>query len=243
MQMVATSPADGSVIYGTTPTYINTSILSDPEYTYKDLDPVASVFIDPQIFYVRSESPFETLADALEHAEANPGDTRWGVTSPGSTSRQIVERLQEMRGLDLIMGSHDSGSETLVSVLNGSVDIGVGEVVEIAGQVAAGELRIVAVLGEERLPSFPDVPTAQEQGIDIVVKKFRGLAGPKGLPKDVLDAWAEAIPLLLADPEYQARYERDNVVPYFLDSEGYGALIEEFAVETEEYYREVGIIE
>lgn len=243
MQMVAQSPADGSVLYGTTPTFINTSLLSKPQFTYKDLQPIANFFIDPQIFYVRSDSPFATLAEAIAFAKANPGKGKWGVTSAGSTGRQIVERLKAREQLDIILGSHDAGSEVLISVLNGSVDIGVGEVQEVAGQVAAGEVRMVAVLTDERLESHPDLPTAQEQGIDLVVKKFRGLAGPKGLSPEVLAIWAQAIPALLEDPEYKAKYLEDSIVPAFMDSADYAVLIDEFAKETEEYYREAGIVE
>src|SRR3546814_14889838 len=55
MAKLATAPADGSIFYGTTPTFINTSLLSSPDYTYKDLAPAVNVFLDPQIVYVRAD--------------------------------------------------------------------------------------------------------------------------------------------------------------------------------------------
>ena len=65
MAKLATSPADGSVFYGTTPSYINASLLSKPEYTFEHLDPVVNIFIDPQILYVRKDSPYKNLTDVV----------------------------------------------------------------------------------------------------------------------------------------------------------------------------------
>jgi putative tricarboxylic transport membrane protein len=65
MAALATAPADGSIFYGTTPTFINTSILSDVEYTYEDLEPLVNVFLDPQIVYTRADSPFDSLAEVI----------------------------------------------------------------------------------------------------------------------------------------------------------------------------------
>ena len=83
MALLATSPPDGSILYGTTPTFINTSILSDVEYTYEDMEPLVNVFLDPQIVYTRGDSPFNSLAEVIEAAKQNPGQQKWGVSTPG----------------------------------------------------------------------------------------------------------------------------------------------------------------
>lgn len=66
------------MFYATTPTYIQTTLLSRPEFGYDALDPLAIVFLDPEVIYTRAESPFRTLADAVAHAKANPGRQKWG---------------------------------------------------------------------------------------------------------------------------------------------------------------------
>jgi tripartite-type tricarboxylate transporter receptor subunit TctC len=70
---VAQAPADGSVLYATTPTYIQTSMLSKVPHGYDSLTPVAIVFLDPEVLYTRAESPHRTLAQAMAAARANPG--------------------------------------------------------------------------------------------------------------------------------------------------------------------------
>lgn len=73
MARVAQAPADGSVLYATTPTYIQTTLLSKPPYGYDSLMPVVNVFFDPEVIYTRAESPHKTLAKAIAHARSNPG--------------------------------------------------------------------------------------------------------------------------------------------------------------------------
>ena len=83
MALLATSPPDGTIFYGTTPTFINTSILSDVEYTYEDLEPLVNVFLDPQIVYTRGDSPFNSLAEVIEAAKADPGHAALGRQHAG----------------------------------------------------------------------------------------------------------------------------------------------------------------
>ena len=83
----------------------------------------------------------------------------------------------------------------------------------------------------------------QSLGYDVAVRKFRGLAGPKGLPEDVIAAWERAIPEVLANPEYQAVYEANSLRPDFIPHDQYGTFITEFATETEQFLRETGVIQ
>src|SRR5919106_1191617 len=228
MAYLATAPADGSVFYGTTPTFINTSILSDVEYTFEDLEPLVNVFFDPQIVYTRGDSPFDSLAEVIEHAKENPGQQKWGVSTPGSLDRQVMEQLKALTGTDPVIVTHEGG---------------VGEIQELRGQIDAGEVKLLASYTEERLDTFPDLQTAREQGIELVVDKFRGLAGPKGLPEDVVAAWETAIPALLEDPEFKKFYEESSLVPAFMPHDEYVEFIGEFAQEQRAFMAEYGITE
>ena len=243
MAALATSPADGSIFYGTTPTFINTSILSDVEYTYEDLEPLVNVFLDPQIVYTHADSPFDSLAEVIEDAKQNPGQQKWGVSTPGSLDRQVMEKLKALTGTDPVIVTHEGGGDLLINVLNGTLDVGVGEIQELRGQIDAGEVKLLASYTEDRLDTFPDLQTAREQGIDLVIDKFRGLAGPQGLPEDVIAAWEAAIPLLLEDPEYKKYYEESSLVPAFKPHDEYAAFISEFAEGQRAFMQEYGITE
>jgi tripartite-type tricarboxylate transporter receptor subunit TctC len=240
---VAQAPADGSVLYATTPTYIQTTLLSKPPQGYDSLMPVVIVFFDPEVLYTRTQSPHKSLADALAHMKANRGKARWGASNPASLERIAMERLNRLAGVNAVVVSHEGGGDQVIGVLNGTYDLGIGEIQELRGQVEAKKLRLLAVLTENRLPgAFADLPTAREQGIDLVVSKFRGLAGPKKLPAGVLRAWEEGIQAVLGDPSYQKEYARDSLVPAFMDHHEAGRFTARFAEELAASLRELGLV-
>ena len=85
--------------------------------------------------------------------------------------------------------------------------------------------------------------TAREQGIDLVVDKFRGLAGPKGLPDDVIAAWEEAIPLLLEVPEFKEYYQEGAWFRRSCRTTSTAPFIARFAEEQKKFMAEYGITE
>ncbi len=216
-------------------------MLSKPEYTYTDLEPVVNVFLDPQIVYVRSNSPYKSLAEIVEAAKANPGSVKFGVTTPGSLDRQVMEKFKTITGVEAPVITHDGGGELLISVLNGTVDLGIGEVQELLAQLEAGEVRLIATYTKARLQQFPDVATAQEQGIDLVVDKFRGIAAPKGLPADVVAAWEKGIQDVLEVPEFKTWYTNASLVPNFIPHDDYDDFIDAFAEDQKAFFVKYGI--
>jgi tripartite-type tricarboxylate transporter receptor subunit TctC len=201
------------------------------------------VFFDPQIVYTRADSPFNSLAEVIDNAHENPGQQKWGVSTPGSLDRQVMEKMKVLTGTDPVIVTHEGGGDLLINVLNGTLDVGVGEIQELRGQIDAGEVKLLASYTPDRLDTFPDLQTAREQGVELVVDKFRGLAGPQGLPEDIIAAWETAIPILLEDPEFKKFYEDSSLVPAFMPHDDYVAFIGEFAEEQKEFMAVYGITE
>ena len=239
---VAQAAADGSVLYATTPTYLQTTLLSKPRHGYDSLMPVVNVFFDPEVIYAREGSAHTSLAQALEHARRNPGKSRWGASTPASLERITMERLNRLARAGAVIVSHEGGGDQMIGVLNGTYDLGIGELQELRSQLEARKIRLLATLTPERLPGLAQLPTAKEQGIDLAVTKFRGLAGPKNLPPAVLAAWARGIEAVLADPAYRREYERDGLVPAFMAHEQAGEFTAGFAAELAASLRNLGII-
>ena len=241
MARLANAPADGSILYGVTPTYIYTSLLSRPANNYKDIEPLVNVFFDEEVVYTRADGPFQTLADVISTARSSRG--RWGASSPASLERQALEQLKAAASVEAAIVSHEGGGDLMLNVLNGTLDIGVGEAQEIRGQLAAGRLRMLAVFSAERLADLPAVPTVKESGYDLVLTKFRGLAGPKGLPREIIVAWELAIQRVLADPDYRSVYEAEMLSAAFMPHADYGPFIDGFASRTEAYLRRTGVLQ
>lgn len=237
---LATARPDGSVFYATTPTYIFTSLLSKPQHSFRDVQPLVNVFSDAEVIYTRADGPFRTLAEVIAAAREKRG--RWGAANPASLERQAAERLKAAAGVNAAVVSHEGGGDLMINVLNGTLDIGVGEIPELRAQLEAQKVRLLAVFNAERLPTHPDVPTVKESGFNVVVQKFRGLAGPKGLPPEIIGIWEKAIPGLLADPEYRKVYASESLVPDFMPHAAYAGFIQDFAQSSENFFRETGVI-
>ncbi len=241
MMTIAKATPDGSMFYATTPTFIYTSLLSKPPASYTDLEPLVNIFFDPEVLYTAADSRFKTLTDVIEHARKGGG--KWGAANPASLERQVMERLKQEAGVAPAVTTFEGGGDMLINVLNHTLDMGVGELQEIRGQLDAGKLRLLAVVGDERLPQLPDLPTVKEQGINVSVRKFRGLAGPKGTPASVVAAWEAAIPKLLDDPEYRKLYTENSLLPGFIPHAEYVKFMDGFGSDTARFLRESGVIQ
>ena len=241
MARLASSPPDGSVFYATTPTFIYTSLLSEVDATYEDLEPLVNVFTDPEVIYTAADSPHQSLEDVIN--EAKEGEGTWGAANPASLERQLLEQLKAAAGVEAAVVTHEGGGDMMINVLNGTLDIGVGEIQEVQSQLEAGQIRLLATFAGERLEAFPDLQTVSEAGYDIVARKFRGIAGPKGLSEDVIAAWEAAIPGVLENPEYKATYTAVNLRPEFIPHDEYVEFINNFAEETRIFLTETGVIQ
>jgi len=239
---VAGAKPDGGTFYGTTPTYIQTTLLSKPAVGYDGLDPIAIVFIDPEVLYTRSESPHKTLGDVIAYAKANPGKSRWGASNPASLERLALERLARSTGVKVPIISHEGGGDQMIGVLNGTYDIGIGEMQELKGQLEAGKIRLLAVLTEKRLDGLPQLATAKEQGYNVVVTKFRGIAGPKGLSDEVAKAWEDGLRKALDNPAYKAAIAKESLIPMLMGRAEARKFTAQFAQDVTGSLKALGVI-
>jgi putative tricarboxylic transport membrane protein len=240
MATLARARPDGGLLYATTPTFIYTSLLSKPGATYKDLEPLVNVFFDPEVLYTAADSKFKTLGDVI--AAARNGRARWGAANPASLERQTLEQLKQKAAVSPAVATFDGGGDMLVNVLNHTLDIGIGELQEIRSQLDARKLRVLAIVGDSRISQLPGVPTVKEQGIDLSVRKFRGLAGPKGTPAAVITALESAVPTLLADATFKKIYVANGLQPGFMSHSEYAAFVAEFGRQTEAFLKETRVI-
>lgn len=158
--------------------------------TVKDLTPIARLVLEPAVVAVKADSPYKDMKDFIEAAKKNPNQLR---QSGGSvTGRDNLMRLliQKATGAQWTYISFPSGGERLANLLGGHVHMMVIEPQEAGEQIRAGNLRVIAALTEKRLPSFPNVPTIKEQGIDVtIIPQARGIVAPPAVPKEVVQYW------------------------------------------------------
>ena len=239
---VATSPQDGYILYGSTPTMLQTPILTRTPHSFLDLQPVANVFFDPMILYVKTDSPWKTLPDIVNAAKQKPGAIRFGAATPGSVEHMIAHQFQKVAKVQVQPVTFEGGGDLLLAVLGGHVDLGVGEFAEVASQVQAGQVRVVNSFTATRLTGTT-IPTAKEQGIEIVVEKFRGLLGPKGMDPAAVAFWEGTVKRALARPAYRTYYSSVYLVPAYMDHDQYKAYLHRMNQTLRRYMKEIGVIQ
>jgi len=238
---VATSPTDGYVLYGSTPTMLQTPLLTPTRHSFLDLAPVVNVFFDPMILYVKADSPWMTLPDIVATARERPGTIRFGAATPGSVEHMIAHQIQKVAKVKVQPVTFEGGGDLLLAVLGGHVDLGVGEFAEVAAQVQAGQVRVVNSFTPKRLPGTT-IPTATEQGIPIVVEKFRGLLGPKGMDPGAIAYWEKVIKQVLNKPAYRAYYSSVYLLPAYMDHIQYNLYLHRMNQTLRRYLKEIGVI-
>jgi tripartite-type tricarboxylate transporter receptor subunit TctC len=173
---------------------------------------------------VPKDSPFRTIQDAVDAAKAGK-DVKYGAAS--SIESVAMVRLGDATDTKFKWIRYGSGQEVSTAALSGEVDLIVADPKDIAPFVKSGEMRALASASSVRLPGLPDVETLQEQGIDVAVESYAGLAAPAGISDEVAGVLEEAFAKGYKDPKFQATLEKLGMQPAYYTGEEYGRLIAE----------------
>jgi tripartite-type tricarboxylate transporter receptor subunit TctC len=193
-------------------------------FDYRAFDAVARVLVEAPVLAVRSDSHWKTLRDLIAEAKARPNQITVGNSGAGSHTHISSVALFNAAGVDVIDVPFPA-AQTVPSLLGGHVDALVQLPAALSNHVKNGTVRLLAALTAVRDPALPDVPTAREQGFDVSVEAWRGIAVPHGTPTSIIAVLEAAIRRTAQSPEFAQASERLGVTPAFLPAEDFGALI------------------
>jgi len=205
------APKDGYMLGAyNVPHFIAQSIVFDTAYNINTLEPLGNWGADPAVLIVGKDSPFNTVADLLAHADANPGAVT--ISGAGKFVGHHIAFLQfaKASGRDLTYIPAKGGVDALRLVKAGEVSAGFNNLSDSAR--SAADLKILAVADLTRHAYLPDVPTLMESGVDVDDSSvnFRGLMVPAGTPQDVIDFLASKTPDMFNDKKTQGKMKSTN---------------------------------
>ena len=134
------------------------------------------------------------------------------------------KQIMKTTGITSKVVPHDGGGPVLIAVLGGHIDVTGGFAAQSLPQVKAGKLRMLAVLDYKRDADFPDVPTAREEGVDVVYLMWRGILAPKGTPRSVIDKLAGAFKKMTEDKTVVNMLKSFGDAPNYLGPDEFGKL-------------------
>jgi len=207
--------------------HIGTSTIS-----HEDLTPIAMVNLDAAAFNIKADSAWQTLDEALSAIKAAPNEYTVSGSSPGAAYHLAFAGFLDQQGIDpntVPLVPSEGAAPGLQELAAGGVDIVFSSLPESESMRRSERVRTLAVFADERLEAFPDIPTAAEQTGDAwAAGTWRGLAGPEGLPNEVIETLAEAA---------QNVWESESFQQFMADS-GFGCARQSLVIrETEEAER------
>jgi putative tricarboxylic transport membrane protein len=222
---------DGNTLFSVTPTHLITPMRADGIPTYEDLTVIARLFLDPTVLYVHDDSPFQTIEEFIAHAQANPRGLSVAIGSAGSLDQLVLQNFEAATDIEVRTVPHEGGGDAIVALLGQHVDAVVGEPGQGITHLQNGTLRLLGVFQAERLEAYPDVPTFQEVGYDVVSNKFRGVFGPPGMDPALVGQIATTLSELYEDEPWRTYWVEGSMTPAFLGPDEFAA---DLAVSNEE---------
>jgi putative tricarboxylic transport membrane protein len=215
---------------------------SEAKITVHDLKPIAELLLEPAVIVVRADSKFKSLKEFIDAAKAKPGELKQSGGSVTSRDNIVRQQLQHATGARWAYVSFPGGGERLAALLGGHVDMIVIEPQEAGEQIRAGRLRALAQLTQKRLPGYPDTPTLQEAGFNVVATpQIRGVVAPPQQPNDASAYWTERFQKLMQTESWK-KYVRDNQLEEnFVQGPAFGTAMKDMEKQLREQFTEAGI--
>nr|WP_145545968.1 tripartite tricarboxylate transporter substrate binding protein [Variovorax boronicumulans] len=205
----AKAPADGyTLVLGQTSNLaINPTLY--PKLPYKpekDLDAVGLVAQAPLVVVVAADSPYKTLADVIAAAKAKPASLNYASSGNGTVAHLAAEQLQKAAGVKFTHVPYKGAAQGATDLIGGQIQMYVSSVPTLIGYIKNGKMRALAVTSAQRTDDLPGVPTVAESGYKgFEAVTWFGVAGPDGLPKDVISKLNGAFNQALKDPEIKSK--------------------------------------
>ncbi|VFR36191.1 Tricarboxylate transport protein TctC [plant metagenome] len=212
MEQVARAAADGYTLgmatmstHGTNPVVYAGRLRYDP---IKDFAPVSNVATVPSVFAVHPSVPAKTMQEFIALAKAEPGKYTYASPGTGSLGNANVEHFAALAGIQLLHIPYKGGGPAMNDAIAGQVNAITDNLPSALAHIRAGRLRALAVLGEQRSPMLPDVPTYVELGYpQMGGGGWFGIVAPAGTPKDVVARLNSAIHAAMKQPEFITKME------------------------------------
>ncbi|WP_322919655.1 Bug family tripartite tricarboxylate transporter substrate binding protein [Nocardioides renjunii] len=202
-------------------------------YKLQDATPLAQVIEDQEGVLVPADSPFETIDDLVAAWQDDPGSiVVGGGSSPGGPDHLFPMQLAtaiDIDARDVRYVPYDGGGPLTSALLGNKIDVGFSGVGEFEGPLSEGELRLLAVSGEERLEGeiIGDAPTLQESDIDLVFTNWRGVFAPPGISDERRDELIAMLEEMHDTPEWQQALEDNGWIDEFKTGDEFTTFLQE----------------
>jgi len=227
-ESLAKSPPDGYTIMLTSKTLvINPNLIPNLPYDpIKDFAPIGTVSRVEFVLVVHPAVPANNLQELIALAKARPGQLNYATPGSGGPGHLATEIFSVMTGVKMQHIPYKGGGAALIDLVGGQVQLCFATPLEFAPHINSGKLKGIAVSGEVRLPSLPQVPTFTEAGLPgLDIAFWQGIFAPAGTPKAVIEKISTELARILAMPVTREKLVFQGMEPFINTPEQFAALI------------------
>lgn len=214
---VAKAKPDGyTVAVVNMPSFFFVPMMKKTQYATEDFQLVARVVDDPTVLAVRTDSKFANLQALIAQSKQSPSSVSVGHNGAGTNGELAID-LMAQSNIKLNPIPYKGSAAQKTDLLGGHLDVAIvsaGELPELHDGAAKGPLRALTQLTTKRSSVLPQVPTATEAGVNVLMSSERGFAVSKGVPADIVKRLDDAVAAALKDPGYLGQSTDDKVISY-----------------------------
>ena len=220
---------DGETISITNTPMLMTNYIMTESITYNisELTPIANIVTDPGIAVVAADSPYQSFADLLEAAKADPGAITVGNSGIGGDDFFTTVAFERAADIKFQKVPFQGDGPSWTAAMGGQIDASFNNVGITYPQIKAGNLRALVVFANERLPELPDVPTAKELGYEVVAGSSRGYSAPAGFPDEARAQLVDGLRRVTENPDFKAAAAAHAMNIDFIGGDDYTAFLQE----------------
>ena len=214
-EAVARAPADGyTLLLSTTANVINQNVSANLKFDFvRDLLPVMLIGENPVLLVTAAADPSNNVAALIAAAKAAPGRMTFASSGNGTFTHLYGELFNQTAGIKLNHVPYRGSTQTITDVMTGLVTVSFAPATPVMGQIKAGKLKALAVIGRGRMPALPDVPTLAEAGVNgFSSALWFGLNAPAGTPADVVDKLSAQLRRVLESPDIKAQFAAQSIL-------------------------------
>jgi tripartite-type tricarboxylate transporter receptor subunit TctC len=207
-EAVARAPADGYTLLMATASTIATNPLISkvPWDPIKSFTPISMLVVDPMPLILSPSVPANNVRELVALAKSKPGELTMASFGIGSVPHLAGELFNIVAGTKMLHVPYKGGAQALNDVIGGHVSLMFNSVGAVAGPIASGKVKLIAIGAGKRSPGMPQTPTVKESGLpDFEASTWIGFYGPANLPKPIVDRISKEMIAILKQPEVQDR--------------------------------------
>jgi putative tricarboxylic transport membrane protein len=212
--------------------------------TLVDVTPLARLTSEYTMVVVPKNSPIQSIKDLIEKVKAGPRAVSWAGGSAGGNDHIVAASIVQSAGVDPKQTNYvafSGGGDSLAAIIGGQVTAGVGGASELIEQVKAGNLRALGISAPERVPGI-DVPTLKEQGVNVELGNWRGVAAPPKLSNEQRQAYLTLIDKVVKSPTWKAQLDSNGWSSAYLAGDAFKTFIAEQTKSTTALLTSVGLV-